>query len=453
MSKRPRILVVDDDEVARKNLSRILRRDGYKITLAISGSEAIAKLDKNSYDLVLADLILEEDIGGLDVLEAAKKRSHDTEVIILTGYASVDTAIKAMKKGAYHYVQKPFRAEEVRHLAAQALEKSRLRTQVKQLEDEILSASHGPTIVGKSEKILSILSLIKQVAPTDANVLITGESGTGKELVASAIHNQSPRAEKQFLAVNCASFTDELLANELFGHEKDAYTGATTSRPGLLESADGGTIFLDEVADMPSPMQAKLLRVIQERELIRVGGNKPISINVRIVAATNKDIKKAVSSGLFREDLFYRLNVIPIRMPALAEHKEDIPLLATYLLSQILKQMNKSIKGFSDEAMKLLVEYDYPGNVRELENILERAAALCRNDVIDVDDLPPDLKDVAIYRYDHEKNGMKSMEELERDYIRWVLSRVGHNKSRAAKILGIDRASLYRKLKKYELVE
>ncbi len=451
MRKNARLLIVDDDEVARKNLARILKRKGCRISSVASGAEAVAKLGRESFDLVLADLILEEGVSGLDVLEAAKKRCRDTEVIIITGYASVETAIGAMKKGAYHYLQKPFRAEEVRHLAAQALEKTRLRNQVRELEEEIRSGAQTHDIIGKSRKILSILDLIEQVAPTDANVIITGESGTGKELVASAIHRQSRRAGKHFLPINCASFTDELLANELFGHEKDAYTGATSSRAGLLESADGGTVFFYEVAEMPVPMQAKLLRVIQERELIRVGGNRHIPIDVRIIAATNKDLKKHVAQGLFREDLYYRLNVIHLHMPALAEHKEDIPLLASYLLEQILKQMDKPVKGFSDEAMKILKGYDYPGNVRELENIIERAAALCRTDVIDTDVLPDDLKGVAIYRYDTEKHGMKSMKEIEKEYIRWVLNQVGHNKSRAAKILGIDRASLYRKLKNYEI--
>jgi DNA-binding NtrC family response regulator len=453
MASQANILIVEDDAVGRRNLARILKKEGYGITCAATCGQALSALSKQRFDVVFSDLMLEEDGSGIDVLDAARRAGPDTEVIIITGYASVESAIKAMHKGAFHYLQKPFRAEEVRLLAERALEKTRLHNHVKQLEDEIRTAENRPVIVGKSEKIQSILRLIEQVGPTDANVLITGESGSGKELVASALHSKSQRARNRFLAINCASFTDELLANELFGHEKDAYTGATCARAGLLESADGGTIFFDEVADMPLPMQAKLLRVIQERELIRVGGTQPIPLSVRMIAATNKDLKNATAKGSFREDLYYRLNVIPIHMPALAERKEDIPLLAAHLLNRMLKFMNKSITGFTDEALKLLVGYEYPGNVRELENILERAAALCSGDVIGVQDLPPDLKDVAIFRYDNQAGRMKSMEELEREYILWVMNRVGHNKTHAANILGIDRASLYRKLKKYELDE
>jgi len=448
-----RILVVEDDAVGRKNLVRILKKQEFDVSAVSTGDSAVSLLGSQRFDLVLTDLMLEGTCSGLDVLDAAKKACPLTEVIIITGYASVDSAIQAMKKGAFHYLQKPFHAEEVQLLTARAVEKNQLNRQVLHLESEIHNAAQKPAIVGKSEKIQSVLRLIEQVAPTDANVLITGESGTGKELAARAIHNNSPRAKNQFLAVNCASFTAELLSNELFGHEKDAYTGATTARAGLLESADGGTVFFDEAADMPLPMQAKLLRVVQERELIRVGGTRPVPIDVRIIAATNKDLKKAVAKGDFREDLYYRLNVIPVRMPALAEHKEDIPLLASHLLGRVLLQMNKKINGFSEKAMKLLMDYDYPGNVRELENILERAAALSSGDVISENDLPRDLKNVAIFRIDQNAGGMKSMEELERDYILWVMNQVGHNKTRAAQILSIDRASLYRKLNKYELSE
>ncbi|MFH1539682.1 MAG: sigma-54 dependent transcriptional regulator [bacterium] len=453
MSKTARVLVVDDDESARKSLERILRKEGCDVTLAASGEVAVEKLKHDEFHLVLADLVMESSLGGMEVLDAVRERSRDTEVIIMTGYASVETAIAAMKRGAFHYLQKPFRVEEVRHLVSQALDKVRLRTQVRKLEEEVRARGEGPAIVGKSEKIQAILSLIRQIGPTDANVLITGESGTGKELVASAIHRHSRRAGRHFLAINCGSFTEELLANELFGHEKDAYTGATSARPGLLESADGGTVFFDEVGDMPPAMQAKLLRVIQERVLFRVGGNKPVPVDIRVIAATNKDLKKAFSQGLFREDLYYRLNVIPVFVPPLSERKEDIPLLAAYFLSSAARRMDRRLTGFTEEAVRLLSEYSYPGNVRELENVIERAAALCRGDVVGVEDLPQDIRDVAVFRYDRETSGMKGLEEMERDYIRWVMSRTENNKSKAAKILGIDRTSLYRKLKTYELIE
>jgi len=452
MPAKGRILVVDDDHTTRNNLSRIFQREGYQVRLAPSGSEAKVRLREDEYELVLVDLVM-DDIGGMEILDYIKKHSANTEVIIMTGYGSINTAIEAIKKGSFHYIQKPFRLDEVKHIVSQAVEKSRMRAQIGALEEEIRSYRKTPVIIGKSEKIKCIIDLIKQVAVTDSNVLITGESGTGKELVATAIHNQSRRAAKKFLPINCGSFTEELLANELFGHEKDAYTGATGARAGLLESADGGTVFFDEVSDMPLSMQAKLLRVIQERQLIRVGGNKPISVDVRFIAATNKDLKKSISYGLFREDLFYRLNVVPIHLPTLAERREDIPLIATYLLNQLLEKMEKKITGFSTAAMRVLVNYDYPGNVRELENIVERAAALTCKDIIDIDDLPPDLIDTKIYRYDYEKGSMKSLDELEQEYIRWVLGKLDHNKSRAARVLGIDRASLYRKLKRYELSE
>ncbi|MEW5945457.1 MAG: sigma-54 dependent transcriptional regulator [bacterium] len=453
MSKAARVLVVDDEEAARKSLERILRKEGCSVTPAASGEEAVEKLKRDEFHLVLADLVMEGGVGGMEVLDAVKERSRDTEVIIMTGYASVETAIAAMKRGAFHYLQKPFRTEEVRHLASQALDKVRLRTQVRKLEEEARARGEGPVIIGKSEKIQAILNLVRQIGPTDANVLITGESGTGKELVAAAIHGHSRRAGRRFLAINCGSFTEELLANELFGHEKDAYTGATSARPGLLESADGGTVFFDEVGDMPPAMQAKLLRVIQERVVFRVGGNKPVPVDIRVVAATNRDLKKALLQGLFREDLYYRLNVIPVFVPPLSERKEDIPLLAAHFLSGAARRMDRPLKGFTEEALRLLSDYNYPGNVRELENVVERAAALCRGDAVGVEDLPQDIRDVAVFRYDRETGGMKSLEEMEKDYIRWIMSRAENNKSKAAKILGIDRSSLYRKLKTYELIE
>ncbi|MBU1628086.1 sigma-54 dependent transcriptional regulator [bacterium] len=452
MAATAKILVVDDELVTCKTLARLLANQGYEVTLASSGAEALNKVKKDNYELVLVDLIM-DDISGLDVLDEVKRNSTNTEVIIMTGYASVDSAIESMKKGAFHYLQKPFHLEECKNLILQAIEKSQLRKQVEQLKSEISSAKREQVIIGKSQKIKNILNLIKQVAATDSNVLITGESGTGKELVASSIHFNSIRAHKNFLPINCGSFTEELLANELFGHEKDAYTGATNARKGLLESADGGSIFFDEIGDMPLSMQAKLLRVIQDRKLIRVGGNKPIPIDVRFIAATNKDLKKSMSIGLFREDLYYRLNVVPIHMPTLSERREDIPMIATFLLNRIFLQMKKEIKGFSPSAMKMLIKYDYPGNIRELENIIERAAALCKKDFIDDDDLPGDLKDLNIFRYDYEKGDIKSIGELEKEYIFWVLEKLDHNKSNTAKVLGIDRASLYRKLKNYSISE
>jgi DNA-binding NtrC family response regulator len=450
MAPQGKILIVEDDEVTRKNLSRLLNRDGHKTITASTGSEAINLLGRHSFDLVITDLVL-EDLNGLEVLTEVKKRFKDIEVIVITGYGSITTAIEATKKGAYHYLQKPFRSDEVRHLVGQALEKKNLKDEMKALEEKVKSQEVGSELIGQSQPMAQLAKLIRQVALSDANVLINGESGTGKELVAKLIHLHSSRSQKIFLAFNCGGFTEELLANELFGHEKDAFTGATTTKIGLLESADGGTVFFDEVGDMPIPMQVKLLRVIQERELIRVGGNKPIPIDVRIIGATNQDLKKAVATGTFRHDLYYRLNVVTLNLHPLRDRKEDIPLLASYFLKRAMKKSVRTLKGFSDEALKILVSYDFPGNVRELENIVERAVALAPGDVIEARDLPSDLAEVKIFSYHNKNQEIQTLGEMEREYIQWVLNKVNRNKGQTAKILGIDRASLWRKLKKYEI--
>jgi DNA-binding NtrC family response regulator len=445
------VLVVEDDRIGLKSLCAILRKEPYKVETATSGEEALRLLNTRPFDLVLTDLVMEA-IDGLSVLARAKERDPEIQVIVMTGFASVPTAIEAMKKGAFHYLQKPFRPDEVRHLIELALEKRRLKTRVADLQRQI---EGGPPsrILGNSPKIAHIRRLVRQVAENDANVMVTGESGTGKELVASAIHQLSRRSTRKFLPINCASFTEELLANELFGHEKDAFTGATTTRSGLLEVANGGTIFFDEVGDMPLVMQAKLLRVVQERELIRVGGSRPIKIDVRIISATNKDLKLAMRHGNFREDLYYRLNVVPIAMPTLAERKQDIPLLIKHFLDRFNRRSQNRILGFSHKALELLCSYNYPGNVRELENIVERAAALSRSEIIDVETLPDDLKELEVYSMPQGASSLKTLEEVERNHIEAVLARCGHNKSKAAEILGINRVSLYRKLKRTQIRE
>jgi DNA-binding NtrC family response regulator len=447
-----KLLVVDDDAVGLKNMARFLRRQGHETTIASGGKEALAKIQRDCFDLILTDLVMDE-VDGLEVLGYAKRNSPDTEVIILTGHAAVSTAIEAMKKGAYHYLQKPLRLDELDCMVANALERARLRNEIRRLASEKHQPWGVEQIVGQSPAILDLKKIIPQIASTDSNILITGESGTGKERVARAVHQLSPRAASRFLAINCGSFTEDLLANELFGHEKEAYTGATSARPGLLESADGGTVFFDEVADMPLSMQAKLLRTIQERELIRVGGVQPISIDVRIIGATNKDLKKAIQGGLFREDLYYRLNVVPLHLPSLADRKEDIPLLANHFLKKVVMRSGKMLLEFTAEALDLMRRYDYPGNVRELENIVERCAAFASEDKIRPGDLPPDIKEMDVFSFHKEAHPFRTLEELEKEYIHWVMTKAGKNKSQAARILGIDRVSLYRKLKKYEIVE
>jgi transcriptional regulator with PAS, ATPase and Fis domain len=293
--------------------------------------------------------------------------------------------------------------------------------------------------------------LIKQIAKVDCNVLITGESGTGKELAATMIHYHSPRHNRRFLAINCGGFAEELLANELFGHEKDAFTGASSAKAGLLETASGGTLLLDEIGDMPPSMQVKLLRAIQEQELIRVGGNRPIPIDVRVISATNQDLKKAVSAGLFRQDLYYRLNVVTIDIPPLRDRREDIALLAHFFLRRFARQFHREIKGFSEETLTVLKNYYFPGNVRELENIIEHAAAMAREDIISVKDLPSDFSEIGVFSFEQPDSQVMPLREMERKYIEWVLSRVGRNKTQAAKLLGIDRSSLWRHLKNSEM--
>lgn len=447
-----RILIVEDDPIALRHLGHILQKEKrYKVKTASKGQEALLLLEKQPFDLVLTDLVMDP-VDGLQVLAHAKEIDPEMQVIIMTGYASVSTAIKAMKNEAFHYLQKPFNPDEVRHVVALALEKKRLRSKVQHLQ-HCVNDSDMPRIIGVSREIMAVKRLIRQVAVSDSNVLVSGGSGTGKELVASAIHKLSHRAQQRFLPINCASFAEELLANELFGHEKDAFTGASCKRSGLLEAANNGTIFFDEVGDMPLSMQAKLLRVVQERELIRVGGSKAIKIDVRIISATNKDLKMAVSHGTFRQDLYYRLNVVPINMPSLAQRKEDIPLLIKHFLDQFNQRSRNQILGFSKEAMDLLCSYEYPGNVRELENIIERAATLSKSEIIEVDVLPNDLKEFKLYSMHNEMLAVKTLEEMEREYITKVLTKFGQNKSKAAEALGINRVSLYRKLKKNQIVD
>ena len=368
---------------------------------------------------------------------------------MITGYATVDSAVEAMKQGAYYYIAKPYKIEEVRKVAREALLKRNLQLENLDLRDSLKKAGEVPFIVGKSETIQKVLETVKQISPTDTNVLLLGESGTGKELVAKAIHGLSPRSEKRFVAFNCGSFTEELMANELFGHEKGAFTGAVTNRAGLLQTADGGTVFLDEIGDMPLSMQVKLLRVIQEREFLPVGGVDAVHADVRFIAATHRDLSEDVKKGNFRQDLYYRLNVITIHLPPLADRAGDIHLLALHFLNKKSRDMGKDIQSIDREAMELLAHYSWPGNVRELENVIERAVALENGSVIGVEDLPEYIRNLAIETYRQTQSSLPTLEEQEIHYIKWVLEKSGGNKTKAAKLMGIDRVSLWRKLKRY----
>jgi len=444
-----RILIVDDEPIARENLEFILRKEGYDTLAVDSGVAAFHELEKGEFDLVITDLRMKQ-IDGMQVLERTREIYPDTEVIVITGYATVASAVEAMQKGAYHYLAKPYNNEEVRILVKKALEKRNLRLEVRELKREIRNQKGVPLLIGKNAKIEALRQTIAQIAPTDTNVLILGETGTGKELVARAIHHLSARADRRFLAINCGAFTEDLLANELFGHEKEAFTGARGVKKGLLEVAPGGTIFLDEIGDMPWSMQAKLLRVIQEKTMMRVGGTVEIPVDIRILAATNKDLKQEVERGTFRKDLYYRLNVVTLSVPPLAERRDDIPLLAHHFLQKFANAQGKSVNQISKEVMDVLMNYEFPGNVRELENIMERAVTLCTGPVIELRHLAPDLQQRQFQVSRRQRHKFLTLQDYEREYIDWVLTQVNGNKTRAAEILGIDRASLWRKLKRYE---
>jgi DNA-binding NtrC family response regulator len=444
------ILVVEDEDIARRNLEHILKKEGYEVIATNSGAKALDLLRHRDFDLVLTDLKMEK-VDGMQVLEKSRELQPYTEVIMITGYATVDSAVAAMKEGAYHYIAKPYKIDEIRQIVGQALMKRRLQLENLELKESLKKAQPVPFIVGKSKVIIQVLETIQQISSSDTNVLIYGESGTGKELAAKAIHHLSPRSAKRFVAFNCGSFTDELMANELFGHEKGAFTGAVQEKKGLLQAADRGTVFLDEIGDMPMSMQVKLLRVIQEKELLRVGGVDPIAVDVRFIAATHRDLQEDVQRGHFRQDLYYRLNVIALRLPPLTERIDDIPLLVNHFLARKNQAMKKEIDAIEPEAMDLLCRYSWPGNVRELENIMERAVALENGPVIRVADLPDYVHNLTIETYRHTPSDIPSLEDQEKRYIQWVLDKSGGNKTKAAKIMGIDRVSLWRKLKRYEI--
>jgi DNA-binding NtrC family response regulator len=390
-------------------------------------------------------------MDGMEVVAQAREKYPNTEVIVVTGYATINTAVEAMRKGAFYYLPKPYQIDEVRILVHQAIEKRSLRQEVAELKKQIQSQRTFPLLIGQNPKMIALKDTIEQIAPSDCTVLILGETGTGKELVAKTIHQLSQRAAKRFLAINCGAFNEELLANELFGHEKEAFTGARGIRKGLLESVQGGTILLDEIGDMPLSMQVKLLRVLQERTLIRVGGVEEIPIDIRILAATNKDLKTEVEAGKFRQDLFYRLNVISLHVPPLIDRKDTLALLCRHFMKRFSDAQAKDVTQFSDEAMDILMNYGFPGNVRELENIIERAVTLSTGSIIEIKHLPADLQQLKFHIQCQRKSEFLSLDENEKSYIAWILDQVGNNKTKAAAILGIDRVSLWRKLRRYDL--
>ncbi|MBA3014176.1 MAG: sigma-54 dependent transcriptional regulator [Proteobacteria bacterium] len=449
-NKDLRILVVDDEVINLQNISHILNADGYSVATAPNGMEAIDKISRDHFDLIITDLKM-ADIDGVQVMEAAQNMLPEAEVIIVTGYATVNSAVDAMAKGAFYYLPKPIKLKELRILVKKALEKVVLKNEITRLKQRIMAKKGVTQFVGHNSAILKLKDDIAQVAQLDCNVLIHGETGTGKELVARTIYELSPRANKRFLPINCAALNEELMLNELFGHEKDAFTGASKGRKGLLESADEGVVLLDEIGEIPVTMQVKLLRVLQEKKIIRVGGTTEIPIDIRIVAATNKDLQDEVKAGRFRQDLYYRLNVVSLNIPPLRDRKDDIPQLVRHFLAKY-PIVDNTMKSITTEALTALQEYDYPGNVRELENIIERSLAMSNEPEIKLHHLPQELnkyKRISTHPIQAERQTC-SLEENERDHILSVLKTVEGNKTKAANVLGIDRVSLWRKLKKYQ---
>jgi DNA-binding NtrC family response regulator len=447
-----RVLIVADEAPAVQNLAHVCRKQGYDVTTRSSGAGALEALESHHFDVVLTDLRMEK-VDGMAVLQRARELDPDLAVILITGYATLESAIEAMKAGAFHYIAKPIRLDEVREVIEKALEMVRLKRENRQLRNRLEDQDKGPSIITQDASMQRLLEMAAQIASADTNVLITGESGTGKELLARYIHDHSHRRQHRFQAINCGALQEELLANELFGHEKGAYTGAGEARPGLIEAADGGTLFLDEIAEMTPGMQVKLLRVIQEREVQRLGSTRAIPVDIRLITATHRDLRDAVSSGYFREDLYYRLDVVRLHLPPLAERRDDIPMLAYYLLRKHAARIGKDVEDIGPEAMAALVEYGYPGNIRELENIIERAVTLTRSKELTILDLPPTLADHNLHVVREKEGRLPTLAEREEEYIRYVLDHCGQNRTRAAAILGIDRVSLWRKLKKYGMSE
>jgi len=447
--ERFRIAVIDDEPIIGREIKRGLSKEPqYEVETFLDGESALQRLEQMGFDLLLCDLQLPA-MSGLEVLQAARKRLNHCEVILITAHGSVDSAIDAIRAGAFHYVTKPVKIADLRLLVKRALEKVTLVREKETLKEALFSQNRPAEIIGNSKAMLSVFRLIEKVAPLDSNVLIQGESGTGKEMIARALHQRSGRRQQPYVSFNCGGFTEELITNELFGHEKGAFTGATETKIGLLEAAHRGTIFLDEIGEMPATMQVKLLRFVEERTLLRVGGIRPLPIDVRLVAASNQDLKEMVKAHTFREDLYYRLNVVMIPLPPLRARPDDIPLLIRSFLAKYSRAFGKEVKGVSSEVLDILCRYPFPGNVRELENIIERAVALSDEPEISARDLPSDLRELSMRTI--ETAPRLTLEEMERKYIQEVLIKTNNRKSLAAEILGLPRTTLWRKMKQHGL--
>ncbi len=454
MADITRVLVVDDEQSMRELLAIMLRQVGYEVTAADGGEAAIKALETDAFDLVITDLRMRK-ADGLAVLRAAKEHSPRTVVLVVTAFASTETAVEAMKLGAYDYVTKPFKLDELKLTIANALERKRLQEENLALKRQLRIERGFENFIGRSRKMLDVFETIRKTADSGSTVMITGESGTGKELVAQAVHAESGRRRAPFISVNCGAVPEALMESELFGHVKGAFTGAVTNTEGLFAAADGGTLFLDEITEIPHSVQVKLLRVIQEREIRRVGDTRDQKVDVRLIAASNRELAKAVSDGTLREDLFYRLNVIPIHLPPLRERREDIAPLVAHFVRKIAVEIGKEVKGVSPETLAILERYHWPGNIRELENIVERAIVLGNSDTLEPDALPTtitvpkELQDVGI---DIPAGGVdleETMDRIERRYIQLALERTAGVQTRAAQLLKVSFRQFRYKLQKH----
>lgn len=442
MPKKISILIVDDEESVRDSLYNWFIEDGYRVECAENAKKALSILEADSYDIILADIKM-PGMDGLEMLKRIKALKKDSIVIVMTAFATVDTAVQALKDGAFDYVTKPFDPDDLSHLIRNASKQISLIEENELLREKVVSLENVEDLIGNSEAMQNVLREIESVAPSNASVIITGESGTGKELVARAIHANSPRKFFPMVSVHCGALSESLLESELFGHEKGAFTGAVYNRKGRFEMADSGTIFLDEIATISPKMQVELLRVLESKSFMRVGGNKEITSDFRVICATNRDLKNMVEKGLFREDLFYRLNVVNINVPPLRERIEDIPLLVDYFIKKYCTSMNRQIIPIDAAALKRLEEFPFPGNIRELENMIERAIVVGNGKRITLKDLP--LGKTIV------KTTVESLDDLEKNHINQILSKYNWNISASAKALKVDRVTLYNKIRKYDL--
>lgn len=446
----PSVLIIDDEPIAIKNLSHVLTREGYSVTARSTGSGGFKVLEEQQFDVVITDLKMDK-VDGMGILKKAQEIDSDLPVILLTGHGSYDSVVKAMKMGAYHYLSKPCQLDEIREVVKNALELVILKRENKRLKSQISDEQQGPQVITQDPHTLELLDTLRQIAPSDCSVIISGENGSGKELTARFIHSRSHRHNHPFVAVNCSTLQEDRLANELFGHEQSDDTGASDAHPGLIETAEGGTLFLDEIAQMSLNMQVKLLRILLENKIQRPGSSQTHPVNIRFLAATNQDLEQAVAEGQFRQDLFYRLNIIQVHLSPLSERRGDIALLAYYFLKKYTQLMAKNIDDFEPEVIETLNQYAFPGNILELENIIERAVVLATGKTITLAQLPSDLTEhsISVMRFD--KNRLPTLDEQQIEYTKWVLDKCGGNRTRAAAILGIDRVSLWRKIKKHNL--